>query len=366
MAQGKNNARMYDTQTMIAAGIDPNTGKAYRPEDLFLKQNIKRNIKLIDEAVAIKRYKWSGLPYGLTADLIEKVLYRYGQGAFFYMEADKKYYFLPYALSALNGTTGIDCYGRYTGITPVPYGGGTNSDGKEEPWIQGLQFIPQYDLPIFQLSYDEMISRCVLLKDYTNPMSQTLIPRMTLQDQIIDIEAECIPMMRTALKNSTGVLGVKVGDEGEYANVDFASKAIDIAALTGRKYIPIVGKLEFQELTGGDVAKSEEFLLAMQSLDNFRLGQYGVGEGSVFTKKAHVLQSEQDMNQGNIGLIYNDGLELRQEMCNIVNLLFGLNIWCEAAETVAGIDKNMDGEISDELDGQEPIDNQDGGADYDE
>ena len=355
--QGKNNAKMYDTTTMLAAGLNPNTKQKILPPDLSLKESIKNNIRLIDEAAAIKRYKWSGLPYGLNADLIEKVLYRYGQGALFYMEADEKFYFLPYALSAIEGTSGIDCYGRYTGITPVPYGGGTNSDGKKEPWIQGLQFKPQYDLPIFQLSYDEVIKRCVLLKDYTNPMSQVLIPRQVLQDKIIDIESECFPMMRTALKNSTGIDGVRVGDQTEAANVEFASKAIDIAALTGQKFVPIVGKIDFQELTTGNVAKAEEFLLAMQSIDNFRLGQYGIGEGSVFTKKAHMLQSEQDMNAGNVGLTYNDGLELRQEMCNIGNLLFGLNMWCEAAETIAGIDKNMDGEISDELDGQEPVDN---------
>lgn len=359
---GKNNAKMIDTATFIAAGINPNTGKAYRPEDCLLKDNIKRNIKLIDEAVAIKRYKWSGLPYGLTADLIEKVLYRYGQGAFFYMEADQKYYFLPYALDPGDNSTGIDCYGRYTGITPVPYGGGTNADGKQQPWIQGLHLKPVYDLPIFQLDYDELIKSCVILKDYTNPMSQTLIPRMVLQDAVIDVESECIPMMRTALRNSTGIIGMRVGDEGEYANVEYASKAMDTAALTGKKFIPVVGHLEFQELTGGDVAKAEEFLLAMQSIDNFRLGQYGVGEGSVFEKKAHVLEAEQDMNQGNIGLVYNDGLELRQTMCNIGNLLFGLDMWCEAAETVANIDKNMDGEISDEQDGQESVDNYMGGA----
>ena len=362
-----NNAKMIDAQTYLAAGINPKAIdkriKGDLPQETPLKDNIKRNIKLIDEAVAIKRYKWSGLPYGLNADLIEKVLYRYGQGAFFYMEADQKYYFLPYALDPSENSTGIDCYGRYTGITPVPYGGGTNADGKQQPWIQGLHLTPVYDLPIFQLDYDDLVKSCVILKDYTNPMSQTLIPRMLLQDAIIEVESECIPMMRTALRNSTGVIGMRVGDEAEEANVEYASRAIDYAALTGKKFVPIVGHLEFQELTGGDVAKSEEFLLAMQSLDNFRLGQYGVGEGSVFEKKAHVLEAEQDMNQGNIGLVYNDGLELRQEMCNIGNLLFGLDMWCEAAETVANIDKNMDGEISDEQDGQESVDNLDmGGA----
>jgi hypothetical protein len=31
-------------------------------------------------------------------------------------------------------------------------------------------------------------------------------------------------------------------------------------------------------------------------------------------------------------------------------------MWCEASENVVGLDKNMDGEVSDEQDGQLPMD----------
>ena len=62
------------------------------------------------------------------------------------------------------------------------------------------------------------------------------------------------------------------------------------------------------------------------------------------------------MNQGNVGLIYNDGLLLRQYAAICANSLWGTNIWCEADETIAGLDKNMDGEISEEYNGQESLD----------
>lgn len=62
--------------------------------------------------------------------------------------------------------------------------------------------------------------------------------------------SDCIPYMRTALLNSTGVLGMRVNTEDEAASVFEASEAVNVAALTGKKYIPVVGSLDFQEMAG--------------------------------------------------------------------------------------------------------------------
>ena len=51
--------------------------------------------------------------------------------------------------------------------------------------------------------------------------------------------------MRTALQNSTGIAGMKVGNEDEQSNVAAASLAIQRAALNGEKWIPIIGSVEF-------------------------------------------------------------------------------------------------------------------------
>jgi hypothetical protein len=120
-----------------------------------------------------------------------------------------------------------------------------------------------------------------------------------------------IPFLNTALLNSTGVQGMRVNTENEQANVYAASNAINKAALAGQKYIPIIGNVDFQEMTGGTVAKSEEFLLAMQSLDNYRLELYGLENGGLFQKKAHMLQDEQDMRSTSSNLIMKDSLECR-------------------------------------------------------
>ena len=154
--------------------------------------------------------------------------------------------------------------------------------------------------------------------------------------------SDMIPFARTALLNGTGVQGMRVGSEDEGANVMYASQAINDAALNGKKWIPIVGNVEFQDLTDAPVAKAEEYFLALQSLDNLRLSFYGLDNGGLFQKKSHMLEAEQEMNQGNVGLVMRDRLQNRQNFCTLVNSIWGLGIWCDISETVIGLDKDGD------------------------
>ena len=128
----------------------------------------------------------------------------------------------------------------------------------------------------------------------------------------------------------------------EQAEVERMSSAINQCALTGRKYTGIVGTLDFQELTGANVAKAEEFMLALQSLDNFRLSLYGLDNGGLFQKKSHMLEAEQEMNAGNTGLVAEDGLRNRQYFATIFNSIFGGAMWCEPSESTIGVDRDGD------------------------
>ena len=341
----------------IQAGIDPKTGLPLKVlnQPVYLTDNIKRQLRIVDEQDAVNRYAWYNLPYGLYANLIERILYYRGQGIMFYMEADDRFYFLPYTL---NGS--IDVYGRYTAVTPLPFNGSTAADKKERPWIEGLIKIPRYDI-MLDATPEEVIASCVILRDYSQQQSQTVLSRQVLNDPLLDIMAECIPMMRTALINSTGVKGMRVTNEDEESNVKAANLSIQRAAMTGEGWIPIVGKLDFQDLTAGAIAKSEEFLLAMQSLDNYRLSLYGLDNGGLFQKRSHLLEAEQRMNNGNSGILLQDGLYQRQQFCDIVNSWFGLQIYCEISETVNNIDNNGDFVIDGSSDGGiEPSDSAEG------
>lgn len=346
-------------EPLIAAGIDPKTGlpaKVTSENPCFLKENIKRLIRIQDEQDAVNRYTWYNLPDGLNGQMLERMIYYKGQLCFFYFKEMDKFYFMPYALDG-----GIDFYGRYTGVHPIPFSGGTTDEekanaAKQMTILSAKKLKPTYDILTPEELLEEGLAaydtRCVLLKDYTEQLAQTVTPRQMLNDAIIDVEAECIPFMRTALVRATGVKGMRVGNQDEQSNVQAANNSMLDAALTGKVNIPIVGSVDFQELNDGQVGKADEFMMALQSLDNFRLSTYGLENGGLFQKRERKLVSEQEMNAGggSIGLIMQDGLSIRQRFCDIVNSIWGLGIWCDVSETVSGADKDMDGELSDQQD----------------
>ena len=346
----KNNARLTDPHLLIQAGIDPKTGLPIKfIESCNLKGDIKKNLRIMDEQNAINCFTWYNLPSGITPQLLERILYYKGQGMFFYMKEVDKFFFLPYAL---NGS--IDVYGRFEKVTPLPFNGTTKAGEKEKPWIQGLErtCVYEVELPENYIAEDGTIlvdkvlekqdTACVLLKDYTEQISQTNISRQILNDPILDVMSEMVPFARTALLNGTGVQGMRVGSEDESANVAYASQAINDAALSGKKWVPVIGNMEFQDLTGGNLAKAEEYFLALQSLDNLRLSFYGLDNGGLFQKKSHMLEAEQEMNQGNVGLVMRDRLQQRQNFCTLVNSIWGIGIWCEISEVAIGMDKDGD------------------------
>lgn len=351
-----------DLDTVLQAGIDPRTGLPIKLGSIpsRTKEDIKRVLNVIDEQDAVNRYKWTNLPSNLTSQELERMLYYKGQLCFFYYEALDQFYFMPYAL---DGT--IDFYGRFNSVHPVPMANGTDQDKKQAEVLANIKLKCVYSELIYmdELTLDTWNNSCVLLHDYTKQLSQTIIPRQIVNSSIIDVMAEMIPYMRTNLLLGSGVKGMRVQDQDEACNVKDASSGIKTAALNGEGYIPIVGTLEFQDLAQGGVTKSEEYMLAMQSLDNFRLSTYGIDNGGLFEKKAQELNAEAQINGGPIGLVMQDGLSIRQNFCNIVNSIWGLNMWCEPSETISKADINGDGVLYDrnDNDGSTGVETNEGG-----
>ena len=336
-------AKLPDLETLYRAGIDPKTGlplKFGAGSKCVLKEDLKKFLRLVDEQDAVNRYVWYNLPANITSQELERMLYYKGQLCFFYDKDLEEFYFMPYAL---DGT--IDFYGRYNTIHPVPMTSGTDDKGSkaQAQYLSEKKLKCVYGIKMDELKAEDLTGSTVLLHDYTKQLSQTILPRASVNDPLIDVMAECIPFMRTALISSTGINGIRVNDADQQQNVDDAARSVEHAALTGHPWVPIIGSVEFQELTNGQLGKAEEYMLAMQSLDNLRLSGYGIDNGGLFEKKAHELQSEADINGGPVGLVMQDGLSIRQNFCNIVNSIWGIGIWCEPAENIIGADTDGDG-----------------------
>ena len=322
-------AVLPNIEPLIAAGINPKTGLPVKfgGAKCMLKEDIKKFLRLIDEQDAVNRFVWENLPANITSQELERMIYYKGQLCLFYDKDLEEYYFMPYAL---DGT--IDFYGRYNTIHPVPMTSGTDDKGSKAQ----AQYLAEKKLKCIyvenQIKEEDKDKCCVLLHDYTKQLAQTILPRVTVNEPLLDVMAECIPFMRTALISGSGIKGVRVNDADQADSVNDASRGLIDAALTGKPWVAMLGNVEFQELTDGAVLKAEEYMQAMQSLDNLRLSGYGIENGGLFSKKAHELQTEADMNAGPVGLVLQDALEIRQHFCDLANKLFGTNMSVRQAE----------------------------------
>ena len=339
------------------AGINPKTGLPLKMggSKETLKIDIRKFLRLVDEQDAVNRYVWTNLPCNITSQELERLLYYKGQLCFFYEKDLGQFYFMPYAL---DGT--IDFYGRYNTIHPVPMTSGAEREEESKSYKAKAEILSKIKLDCIYGVIDEdslteelLTKSCVLLHDYSKQLAQTILPRVTVNEPILNAMADCVPFMHTSLMLGTGIKGVRVQDADQAASVADANRSMYSAALTGDPYVPIIGNIDFQELTDGTVTKAEEYMLAMQSLDNLRLSGYGIDNGGLFEKKAHELQTEADINGGPVGLVLQDGLSIRQNFCNIVNSIWGLGIWCEPAQNVMGADIDGDGLMYDRDDDAE-------------
>lgn len=342
--------RLPQLDVLYQAGINPRTGLPLKFGNMKCqtKEDIKKFLRIVDEQDAVNRYVWYNLPANITSQELERMLYYKGQLCFFYDKNLEEFYFMPYAL---DGT--IDFYGRFNTVHPVPMTSGTEDKGSkaQAQYLSELKLKCVYGIKLpDEVKPEDVTDSCVLLHDYTKQLSQTIIPRVTINDTLLDTMSECIPFMRTSLLSGTGIKGVRVQDADQEQNVKEGAMSLERAALTGQPWVPIVGTVEFQELTDGSLAKPQDYMLAMQSLDNLRLSGYGIDNGGLFEKKAHELQSEADINGGPVGLVMQDGTSIRQNFCNIVNSIWGLGIWCEPAQNISGADNDGDGVIYDRND----------------
>lgn len=330
----------------VEVGMNPRTREPIRTEDmggLQYKSDVLTQLRILDEQAYVNKIVFNNCPDGLTSQLIRRILYYRASLCMFYMRSAKKFLVLPYVQA---GSNPIDCYGRSNVVTPVVMGSEAVVDTKHKakPFIPGLELKAIYE-PIMpgDLKLEDMEKCCVILHAYTPQANmQKPIPRAQYIDTLLQAESELLPFMQTAMLLSTGIQAFRVQGSDEASNVDSAGHSLYRAALTQQPYMAIQGGIDFQNLTTGGVVKAQEFLTALQGLENFRCSSQGLNVGSILEKAEHMLNSEVTNTQGNTGLIMNDELSNCQMFCDIANSIWGLDMDANVSETITGVDSNMD------------------------
>lgn len=322
------NPKALGYEMLESTGYPASKGMVNAPVCSPIKESVRKLLRVQDEQRAVTRYKWSGLPMALTSVEVERLLYYWGQLCLFYLKAEKKFYLMPFALEG-----GLDFYGRFNSVHPVPFASPDDIKKstdlqKQRDYLASIKLKVLYDFPEV-ITPEVFDNSCVIIRDYT-PQRATnhCIPRAELQDPVLSITAKTVPYMLTALQNSTGVTGIRCGQNDNSTVID-ANQALKSAAENGEGYVALASEMQMEALKGGAVANAEQFLEVYQALDNLSLSFYGLQNGGVYQKKAQMLQAEQEMNSTNNEAAYIDGLYNRQSAIMIANFVWGIGMWCD-------------------------------------
>lgn len=336
---------MFDTNALLEAGlpqskkmikygnaIDQN-GNAVTPnllnknlsyDSLF---NIMREQNKIE---TIERYMWVNVPFGLTADIIERLLFYRGKGVFYFNDNVGKFQFLPFALNGV-----IDEYGRYTKCNTLPFTG-VDTDEKKKKKTQSLVYEDLelvYDLPYDEETFKKINQQKtfgIILNDSSLSISQQPIIRYNYVKPVLHMMATLMQIINTAMFGNADHNLLQIENEGELDSVKTQIEAINQDILRGNRFTPIVGKLPITPLKTTNSADLEGLFNTFNSLNNFLKSITGVANAGVFDKKAHLLQDEQKLNGSNADDVYYNGLRLRQEFCLMVQAYYQYPIWCES------------------------------------
>ena len=341
---------MYDTTALLEAGLPQNkkilkygnaidqNGNAITPNLLNKNLSYDSLFNIMREQNKIEtfeRYMWVNVPFGLTADLIERLLFYRGKGVFYFNDKVGKFQFLPFALNGV-----IDEYGRYTSCNTLPFTGVDSEEKKNGSTSKkGIQKLIYEDLElVYDLPYDEETIKKIndkktvgiILNDSSLSISQQPVIRFNYVKPVLHMMATIMQIINTAMFGNADHNLLQIENESELESVQIQINAINQDILRGNRFTPIVGKLPITPLKTTSSGDLESLFNTFNSLNNFLKSITGVANAGVFDKKAHLLQDEQKLNGSNADDIYYNGLRMRQEFCLLVQAYYQYPIWCES------------------------------------
>lgn len=338
---------MYDTTSILSAGISPSKkilkygnaidqdGNPITPNPLKYNLNYDSVLAIMTEqnkTETLERYMWLNVPFGLTQDLIERVLFYRGKGVFYFNENVEKFQFLPFALNGL-----IDEYGRYLKCNTLPFTGmsETPKKGKEKVLIpsvyEDLEIV--YDLPYSEEHFKKIREGKtvgIILNDSSLSISQQPIIRSNYVRPILHLCATLLQIINTAMFGCADHNLIQIQNESEFASINEQINAINNDILHGKRFTPIVDAIKIEPIKTNNTANLEGLFNTFNSLTNFLKSITGIANPGVFDKKAHLLQEEQALNGSNADDVYYNGLRMRQEFCLMVQAYYNYPIWCES------------------------------------
>lgn len=339
-------ARMYDLTTLEASGIPLSKemlkygnsvdqhGNVITRDPLDAGLHYEQLYAIMQEqnfVETIERYMWTNIPFGLTQDLIERLLFFRGKGVFYFNDKVNKFQFLPFALNKT-----IDEYGRYTSCNTLPFVGTdqtpkTGSKKLVTATYEDLELV--YDLPY----NEEMLAKIkkgkpvgIILNDNSLQIDQQPVIRSMYVRPVLHMMATLMNIINCAMFGAADHNLLQTENESKLEDIRKTIASINQNILHGKRFTVIADQLPITPLKSSNTADLEGLFGTFNSLSNFLKSITGVANAGVFDKKAHLLQEEQKLNGSNSDDVYYNGLRLRQEFCLMIQAYYGYPTWCES------------------------------------
>lgn len=297
-------------------------------DDLYIIQKEQNRIEILE------RYMWINVPFGISADIIERILYYRGRGVFYYNEDLEKFQFLPFALHDI-----VDEYGRFTMCNSLVF---TGSDSEKKDKKREIRAVKEnielvYDLPYNKDMLENIRKKKnygIILNDSSLGLSQQPIIRANYVKPVLHLMATMMQIINTAIFGSADHSLLQVESEADYDALNAQIDAINQDILKGRRFTGLIGTFPITPLKTSSTYDVEGLFATYNSLSNLLKTINGIANSGLFDKKAHLLQEEQNLNETNADDIYYNGLRMRQEFCLMVQAYYGYPVWCSSKRTI--------------------------------
>ena len=277
---------MYDTNALLEAGIPQSKkmlkygiaidqyGNAVTPNPTKYNLDYDSLFSIMREQNMIEtfeRYMWTNVPFGLTQDLIERLLFFRGKGVLYFNDKVEKFQFLPFALNGV-----IDEYGRFTRCNTLPFTGvdeeekKKSSGGKKKMQTlvyEDLEIV--YDLPYNEETFNmvqERIKVGIILNDNSLAVSQQPVIRSNYVKPVLHMMATLMQIINTAMYGNADHNLVQVENESELESINQQINAINFDILKGCRFTPVVGTLPISPIKTNNTANLEGLFNTFNSL----------------------------------------------------------------------------------------------------
>lgn len=277
------------------------------------RKKLKNFFMDLDGTQACNRFKWVGTPSYFPAFLIEAMLYTRTRLAFFKRGVEFK--ILPYVA---NGD--LNDYGLATKIKPIAYNGGAMKE--KAPQWQDVSDAEVKEIEYFGDS-ENSENKCVLLFDRYGALKSfagsEVLPKILLQETIIDEIVNRLSMLNINLVNSQGKTVILVKDPKQQATVE---RALNDLYASDKAFGMAKSMFEVQVINNTVTNDQQNIWEDTMSWNNLRLEGLGITNNGLFNKKERQITGEVNSNEEQTQITGDAYFRARKEFVELVKKTF--------------------------------------------